>query len=111
MYSTIPPQIETLLAGGVRYVLRRNPVRAAEIAATRAGKQASLTALATPCSMEVQVEGGASCLRIPTPRDASRALRGAPRPPLIPQSLCGTNRSIHERMLLGPAGRGYREKT
>ncbi len=57
------PQIETLLAGGVlqmalfddslceveqegvRYVLRRNPVRAAEIAATRAGKQASVTAL------------------------------------------------------------------
>ena len=53
------PQIETLLAGGVlqmalfddslceveheglRYVLRRNPVRAEEIAATRAGKQAS----------------------------------------------------------------------
>jgi hypothetical protein len=57
------PQIETLLAGGVlqlalfddslceveqagvRYVLRRNPVRAAEIAATRAGKQASVAAL------------------------------------------------------------------
>jgi hypothetical protein len=29
----------------VRYVLRRNPVRAAEIAATRAGKQASVAAL------------------------------------------------------------------
>jgi hypothetical protein len=57
------PQIETLLAGGVlqmalfddslceveqeglRYVLRRNPVRAAEIAATRAGKQASVAVL------------------------------------------------------------------
>jgi hypothetical protein len=57
------PQIETLLAGGVlqmalfddslceveqeglRYVLRRNPVRAAEIAATRAGKQASVELL------------------------------------------------------------------
>src|ERR1039457_8825 len=57
------PQIETLLAGGVlqmalfddslceveqegvRYVLRRNPVRAAEIAATRAGKQASVEVL------------------------------------------------------------------
>jgi hypothetical protein len=57
------PQIETLLTGGVlqmalfddslceveqegvRYVLRRNPVRAAEIAATRAGKQASVAAL------------------------------------------------------------------
>ena len=26
------------------------------------------------CSMEVKVEGGASCLRIPTPRDRSRAL-------------------------------------
>jgi hypothetical protein len=57
------PQIETLLAGGVlqmalfddslceveqegvRYVLRRNPVRAAEMAATRAGKQASVEVL------------------------------------------------------------------
>jgi hypothetical protein len=57
------PQIETLLSGGVlqmalfddalcevkheavRYVLRRNPVRAAEIAATRAGKQDSVAAL------------------------------------------------------------------
>jgi len=57
------PQIETLLSGGVlqmalfddslceveqegvRYVLRRNPVRAAEIAATRVGKQASVAAL------------------------------------------------------------------
>jgi hypothetical protein len=57
------PQIETLLAGGVlqmalfddslceinqeglRYVLRRNPVRAAEIAATRADKQASVAVL------------------------------------------------------------------
>jgi transposase len=57
------PQIETLLAGGVlqmalfddslceinqeglRYVLRRNPVRAAEIAATRADKQASVEVL------------------------------------------------------------------
>jgi len=57
------PQIETLLCGGVlqmalfddtlceveqqsvRYVLRRNPVRAAEIAATRAGKQASVAVL------------------------------------------------------------------
>jgi len=57
------PQIETLLAGGVlqmalfddslceveheglRYVLRRNPVRAEEIAATRTGKQASVAVL------------------------------------------------------------------
>jgi hypothetical protein len=57
------PQIETLLARGVlqmalfddslcevaqegvRYVLRRNPVRAAEMAATRAGKQASVALL------------------------------------------------------------------
>jgi hypothetical protein len=57
------PQIDTLLSGGVlqmalfddslceveqesvRYVLRRNPVRAEEIAATRAGKQASVAAL------------------------------------------------------------------
>jgi len=57
------PQIETLLSGGVlqmalfddslcevqqesvRYVLRRNPVRAAEMAATRAGKQTSVEAL------------------------------------------------------------------
>ena len=57
------PQIETLLAGGVlqmalfdnplcevehdgvRYVLRRNPERAKEMAATRAGKQASVEVL------------------------------------------------------------------
>src|ERR1019366_6105218 len=57
------PQIDTLLSGGVlqmalfddslceveqdsvRYVLRRNPVRAEEIAATRDGKQASVAAL------------------------------------------------------------------
>jgi len=57
------PQIDTLLSGGVlqmalfddslceveqdsvRYVLRRNPVRAEEIAATRTGKQASVAAL------------------------------------------------------------------
>jgi hypothetical protein len=57
------PQIETLLSGGVlqmalfddslceveqdgvRYVLRRNPVRAAEMAATRAGKQSSVEVL------------------------------------------------------------------
>ena len=36
---------------------------------------ATLTAsLATQCSMEVKVEGGASCLRIPTPLDGSIAL-------------------------------------
>ncbi|MFZ1136207.1 MAG: IS1634 family transposase [Candidatus Korobacteraceae bacterium] len=57
------PQIDTLLSGGVlqmalfddslcevaqeglRYVLRRNPVRAAEMAATRTGKQISVEAL------------------------------------------------------------------
>jgi hypothetical protein len=57
------PQIETLLSGGVlqmalfddalceveqdgvRYVLRRNPIRAEEIAATRAGKQSSVELL------------------------------------------------------------------
>jgi hypothetical protein len=33
-----------------------------------------LAQLATLCSMEVKVEGGASCLRIPTPRDGSSAL-------------------------------------
>jgi hypothetical protein len=33
-----------------------------------------LAQLATLCSMEVKVEGGASCLRIPTPRDGSRGL-------------------------------------
>src|SRR5665647_2593001 len=33
-----------------------------------------LAQLATLCSMEVKVEGGASCLRIPTPRDGSVAL-------------------------------------
>ncbi len=62
------PQIETLLSGGVlqmalfddslcqveqqgvRYVLRRNPVRAAEMAATRAGKQASVAARVQQCN-------------------------------------------------------------
>src|SRR6204780_3024139 len=57
------PQIETLISGGVlqmalfddalceveqdgvRYVLRRNPIRAEEIAATRAGKQSSVEVL------------------------------------------------------------------
>jgi hypothetical protein len=33
-----------------------------------------LAQLATLCSMEVKVEGGASCLRIPIPRDGSIAL-------------------------------------
>ena len=33
-----------------------------------------LAQLATLCSMEVKVEGGASCLRIPTPRHGSGAL-------------------------------------
>jgi hypothetical protein len=33
-----------------------------------------LAQLATLCSMEVKVEGGASCRRIPTPRDGSSAL-------------------------------------
>src|ERR1035441_9155315 len=62
------PQIDTLLSGGVlqmalfddslceveqdsvRYVLRRNPVRAEEIAATRTGKQASVAALVQQCN-------------------------------------------------------------
>jgi hypothetical protein len=33
-----------------------------------------LAQLTTLCSMEVKVEGGASCLRIPTPREESSAL-------------------------------------
>jgi hypothetical protein len=33
-----------------------------------------LAQLATFCSIEVKVEGGASCLRIPAPRDSSRSL-------------------------------------
>jgi hypothetical protein len=33
-----------------------------------------LAQLATLCSMEVKVDGGASCLRIPMPRDGSAAL-------------------------------------
>ena len=38
-----------------------------------------LAQLTTLCSMEVKVEGGASCLRISTPRDVSTALLKAAR--------------------------------
>jgi hypothetical protein len=36
-----------------------------------------LAQLATLCSMTVTVQGGASCLRIPVPRETSRALLNA----------------------------------
>ena len=46
-----------------------------------------LAQLSTLCSMEVKVEGGASCLRIPTPRDTTSALLKAasvPTPQVLP---------------------------
>jgi len=54
------------------YVVRRQLSRAwAELNVT---VEEGLAQLATLCSMEVKVEGGGSCLRIPGPRPASAAL-------------------------------------
>lgn len=54
------------------YLIRRQLSRAwAELNVT---VEEGLAQLATLCSMEVKVEGGGSCLRIPEPRPASAAL-------------------------------------
>jgi len=54
------------------YLIRRELSRA--WAGLNVTVEEGLAQLATLCSMEVKVEGGASCLRIPAPRDGSRAL-------------------------------------
>ena len=61
-----------VLAVMLAYLIRRELSRAWE--GLNVTVEEGLAQLATLCSMEVQVEGGASCLRIPMPRDASRAL-------------------------------------
>jgi hypothetical protein len=61
-----------VLAVMLAYLIRRELSQAWE--GLNVTVEEGLAQLATLCSMEVQVEGGASCLRIPTPRDASRAL-------------------------------------
>ena len=54
------------------YMIRRELSRA--WAGLNVTVEEGLAQLATLCSMEVKVEGAASCLRIPTPRDGSSAL-------------------------------------
>jgi len=54
------------------YLIRRELSRA--WAGLNVTVEEGLAQLATLCSMEVKVEGGASCLRIPAPRPASAAL-------------------------------------
>jgi len=54
------------------YLIRRQLSRA--WAGLNVTVEEGLAQLATLCSMEVKVEGGASCLRIPAPRPASAAL-------------------------------------
>ena len=61
-----------VLAVMLAYLIRRELSRA--WAGLNVTVEEGLAQLATLCSMEVQVEGGASCLRIPTPRDQSSAL-------------------------------------
>lgn len=61
-----------VLAVMLAYLIRRELSRAWE--GLNVTVEEGLTQLATLCSMEVQVEGGASCLRVPTPRDGSSAL-------------------------------------
>jgi len=57
------------------YLIRRELSRA--WAALNVTVEEGLAQLATLCSMTVTVEGGASCLRIPVPRETSRALLNA----------------------------------
>jgi hypothetical protein len=61
-----------VLAVMLAYLIRRELSRAWE--GLNVTVEEGLEQLATLCSMEVKVEGGASCLRIPTPRDGSRSL-------------------------------------
>ena len=61
-----------VLAVMLAFLIRRELSRAWE--GLNVTVEEGLAQLATLCSMEVKVEGGASCLRIPTPRDGSSAL-------------------------------------
>ena len=61
-----------VLVAMLAFLIRRELSRAWE--GLKVTVEEGLAQLATLCSMEVKVEGGASCLRIPTPRDGSRAL-------------------------------------
>jgi len=61
-----------VLAVMLAFLIRRELSRAWE--ELNVTVEEGLAQLATLCSMEVQVKGGASCLRIPTPRDQSSAL-------------------------------------
>jgi hypothetical protein len=61
-----------VLAVMLAYLIRRELSQAWE--GLNVTVEEGLAQLATLCSMEVKVEGGASCLRIPTPRDGSVAL-------------------------------------
>jgi len=61
-----------VLAVMLAYLIRRELSQA--WAGLNVTVEEGLAQLTTLCSMEIQVEGGASCLRIPTPRDSSRAL-------------------------------------
>jgi hypothetical protein len=61
-----------MLAYLIRRAAQRAPRRA--WAGLNVTVEEGLAQLATLCSMEVKVEGGGSCLRIPEPRPASAAL-------------------------------------
>jgi hypothetical protein len=61
-----------VLAVMLAYLIRRELSRA--WAGLNVTVEEGLAQLATRCSMEVKVDGGASCLRIPVPRDESSAL-------------------------------------
>ncbi len=61
-----------VLAVMLAYLIRRELSQAWE--GLNVTVEEGLAQLATLCSMEVKVESGASCLRIPTPRDGSVAL-------------------------------------
>lgn len=82
------------------YLIRRELSRA--WAGLNVTVEEGLAQLATLCSMEVKVEGGASCLRIPAPRDQSRALLQAASvrlPEVLPhlESRVVTRRSLPSR--------------
>ena len=79
------------------YLIRRELSRA--WAGLNVTVEEGLAQLATLCAMEVKVEGGASCLRIPTPRDTSAALLKAAsvRAPQAPPHL--ETRVVTRRML------------
>jgi hypothetical protein len=66
-----------VLAVMLAYLIRRESNRA--WAGLNVTVEEGLAQLTTVCPIEVKVEGGASCLRIPTPRDQSSvSLKAAP---------------------------------